>query len=78
MNKFRIWWTHPSYDEMFYVPVSGPSEAKRILGVLADYDNHLVSNGLIGDISNISGLEEFDEDSWVEWESNESCDIWGH
>ncbi|MFA5766423.1 MAG: hypothetical protein WC919_00680 [Candidatus Paceibacterota bacterium] len=81
MKKLRVWWNHPPNKESFYVPVVGLVEAKQILSALADYDNYLVSNGMIGNVSNMGGLEEFDPDddtegqegSWVEWESSD-CD----
>lgn len=81
MKKLRIWWNHPPNKESFHVPVVGLLEAKQVLSALADYDNYLVGNGMVGDISNMGGLEEFDPDddtdgsdgSWVEWESSD-CD----
>jgi len=83
MKKLRVWWNHPPNKESFYVPVVGLVEAKKVLDALADYDNFLVANGTIGDVSNSGGLEEFDPDddtdgpdgSWVEWETAECENI---
>jgi hypothetical protein len=83
-KKLRVWWNPAFNDKSFYIDVSGLVEAKKVLNVLADYDNHLVEfNILSDDHCNCGGLEEFDEDdktedpngSWVEWESSNGDDI---
>jgi hypothetical protein len=77
-QQLRVWWSHPPHTEIFYISAPGVIEAKMMLGILADYDNHLVSSGIIHDINNVGGLEEFDGSSWIEWESDNGDDIWNH
>jgi hypothetical protein len=84
MKKLRVWWIPAFNDKPFYVDVTELVEAKKVLDVLADYDNYLVESKVLSDgHCNCSGLEEFDEDddtdapdgSWVEWESSDGDNI---
>jgi hypothetical protein len=73
----------PGKQHIFYVPVAGLAEAKKILEVLADHTNFLIAHDLCNDYANVNGLEEFDPDdpiddpegSWCEWESDDGDDI---
>jgi hypothetical protein len=75
-KKLRVW-HNPQVgpkSKSFYVEVKTPLEARKILDVLADYDEFQLKNHIKPDYSNAQGLEEFDEDSgeWNEW-----CDKYG-
>jgi hypothetical protein len=89
MRKYRVWWNPmpatwvPAKSNAFIVNVTGLVEAKKVLDVLADYDNYLTTNKIAGDYNNTGGLEEFDPDdhvdspdgSWAEWESSDGDNI---
>lgn len=56
-------------DATFYVPVSTPEEAYRIIGVLSAYDGFQYENRIKPDYCNTGGLQVFDEDEqeWIDW-----------
>lgn len=61
--------------EPFRVPVRGFVEAWLILTTLADYDNFQLKNNIKPDFSNVGGLEWYDGEEWLEWESDDGQSI---
>jgi hypothetical protein len=82
-EKFRVWWIPQVPMEPFYVNVKSITEARKIIGVLADYDAFQYENKIKPDYSNVGGLEVFDKEditdsadgSWVEWYDEDGNDI---
>ena len=70
MNKMRVWWKPQIDCKSFYIPVGSPEEAKKIMDILAAYDQFQFMNNIKPDFCNISGLEIWDEDEqeWFDWE----------
>jgi len=77
-EKLRIWWIPQIPMCAFKVEVNNILEAKKILNVLADYDEFQFKNNVKPDYSNVGGLEFFDEENkeWSEFEDEEGNDIW--
>lgn len=75
--KLRVWHVPQIPCKSFYVPVSSPDEAIKILGILADYDLFQFKNHIKPDYSSAQGLQEWDEaeQEWVEWNSDDGLDI---
>lgn len=73
----------------FYVPVASTDEAKKVLAVLADYDNFQYKNRIKPDYASASGLQQFEADDgtadlgatptpgWLEWCDADGYDIDG-
>lgn len=84
-RDLRVWWIPQIPGEPFYAPVSSPAEGKRLLDVLALYDQFQLEHNIKPDYSNAGGLECFNQDGlgtafpqeWAEWyddETGESID----
>ena len=79
-GDLRVWWIPQIPGKPFRVPVVSLVEGRRLLNVLADYDNFQFKHRIKGDYANAGGLEVFDsadhEDgpagSWVEWYHGET------
>ena len=71
--KMRVWWIPQVPMKCFYVPVVNTDEAKRIMEILADYDQFQFENKVKSDYSNVGGLQVFNEvnKDWEEWECEE-------
>jgi hypothetical protein len=78
MEKLRVWWIPQVPMEAFMVDVKDLTEAKKILDVLADYDEFQFRNNVRQDHCNTGGLEYLDEEQkeWSEFEDEEGKDIW--
>ena len=74
-GALRIWHIPQVPMKGFRVDVDSPSEAKKILNVLADYDIFQYENRIKPDYSNASGLEEFDGKEWTDWMDEFGDDI---
>ena len=76
-KKLRVWWIPQiPMNNSFYVEVKSPEEAKKIMDVLAKYDEFQFNNKIKPDYSNASGLQELQEDGeWDEWYSEDGRDI---
>lgn len=76
-TKLRVWHIPQIPCRPFYVPVSTPEEAIKILDVLANYDLFQLENNIKPDYSNAQGLEEWieAEQDWLEWNSEDGLEI---
>lgn len=68
----RVWWIPQVPMEPFYVEVSSPAEARKILAVLGEYDLFQLRHNIKPDYSNVGGLEELEGSEWFEWYDDES------
>ena len=77
-GKLRIWWIPQIPGKPFYVPVSSPQEAKKLLSILGDYDLFQFKNGIKPDFCNLGGLEHFEKyavegkPGWCDWYDEET------
>jgi len=71
-GQLRVWHIANPPNDGFHRTVSSVEEAKTILNLLADYDNHLGDHLVF---SNAQGLEVFAQGEWVEWHDEEDNDI---
>lgn len=55
--------------------VKDPTEAKRLMNVLAQYDLFQFNHNIKPDYSNASGLDEYDGREWLTWYSEDGDDI---
>lgn len=77
-KKLRVWWIPAvgRVDVPFYIPVSSPEEAKRMLDTLSAYDIYLENEYLVSADANTGGLEMLDENGeWVDWECDGYDDL---
>lgn len=73
MKKLRVWWIPQIPMKPFRVEVENVKEAKKILDVLAKYDDFEFKNNVKPDYSNAGGLEEEQEDGeWEDWYDEET------
>lgn len=78
-GDLQIWWVPQVPMQYFTVPVSTPAEAKKLLGVLAAYDQFQFENNVKPDYCNAGGLNVFEDGEWVDWfdpETGDSIDEW--
>lgn len=70
-NKLRVWWVPQLGTDAttFYVPVESVEEAKKVMDILAAYDQFQYDNDIKPDYCNAGGLEMWDEDAqeWNDW-----------
>jgi len=64
-GDLRVWHIPNVPNEGFRCSVANLVEAKIALMVLAEYDLFLGENMIV---SNVQGLEVFEDGEWVEWE----------
>ena len=75
-NQLRVWHSPQIPGEPFYVDVSSPDDAKRILNLLGEYDAFQYEQNIKPDYSNVGGLEILGDDGiWVEWEDEDGSNI---
>lgn len=71
-NDLKVWWVPQIPGKAFEVAVSSIEEGKKLLDVLADYDQFQYENGIKPDFCNAGGIvryehfEDDDEPSWVD------------
>lgn len=84
-GQMRVWHIPQVPGKAFHVLVESPSEAKKILDVLAMYDLFQYENRIKPDYCNAGGLEIYEKDDgdgkpgWCEWydsETGEDIDSW--
>ena len=82
-GDLRVWWIPQIPMTPFIVPVSSPTEGRKILDVLAEYDRFQFEKKVKPDYSNTGGLSVFDESdktdsprgSWSDWYDDDGDDI---
>lgn len=74
-GDLRVWWIPQVPMKAFNVPVKTVDEAKLLLRTLADYDLFQYENRIKPDYCNMGGLEVFEAEGWMEWESDDFDDI---
>jgi len=76
-GSLRVWHIPQIPGKPFYVAVTSPEEAIKILNVLADYDLFQFKNNIKPDYCNASGLVVFEDGEWLEWYTEDGDeDIW--
>ena len=70
-QQLKVWWIPQVPGKAFEVPVASVDEAKKILTVLADYDNFQYDNNIKPDFCNAGGLVVFEDGDWVDWEDED-------
>jgi hypothetical protein len=73
-NDLRVFWIPQVPMKAFYVAVSGPDEAGKVLDILAMYDLFQFENNVKPDYSNMGGLEVFEKGEWLDWEDQSTGD----
>lgn len=72
-GDLRVWWKPQiPMKPSFLVNVATPTEAKKLLNVLADYDLFQWDNKIKPDYCNAGGLCIFEGDEWVDWHDPET------
>ena len=69
-GKLRVWWVpQVGADTTFYVPVESVEEAKKVMDILAVYDQIQYDNNIRNECTTAGGLEVWDEESqeWNDW-----------
>jgi hypothetical protein len=74
-GDLRVWWIPQVPGKSFYVRISSPQEAKKILDVLANYDQFQLDHKIKPDYSNAGGLEVFNGEDWEDWQDQDGDDI---
>jgi len=74
-GSLRVWHIPQVPMQPFYVPVSSPEEAVRVLDMLGRYDDFQFRKNIKPDYSNASGLVVFEEGEWMEWYDEDGNDI---
>jgi len=59
----------------FYTPVESPTEAKKVISLLAKYDDFQYKQNIKPDYASVSGLEVFEDGEWCEWNDDVGQDI---
>ena len=73
-GDLQVWWIPQVPMPLFTVPVATPSEAKKLLAVLADYDKFQFENRVKPDYCNAGGLNVFEDGEWCDWQDPETGD----
>ena len=74
-GDLQVYWIPQVPMKAFTVDVACPAEAKKLLSILADYDQFQLDNNIKPDYSNAGGLNVFDAadktdgpyGSWTTW-----------
>ncbi|WP_043345186.1 hypothetical protein [Cupriavidus basilensis] len=75
-GALRVWWVPQVPGPCFNVEVASPTEAKKLLAVLADYDLFHLTNRIKPDYANAGGLEVLQQDGeWEEWADEDGNEI---
>ena len=74
MKKLRVNHFPQILCEPFEVPVKDLEEARKIMGTLADYDYFQYDNKIKPDYSNVTILEQWNEEDqeWEDWYDEET------
>ena len=74
-QTMRVWWIPQVPGKPFYVPVNNFIEGRKVLDILAEYDQFLLENMVRPDYSNAGGLEVFNDGEWTDWYDDDDNDI---
>ena len=74
-GDLRIWHIPQIPGTPFHVHVKSIKEAKKILDLLADYDDFQFKENIKPDYSSVAGLEVFEGGRWCEWYNEDGEDI---
>jgi hypothetical protein len=81
-KRLRVWHIPQVPGKHFFVDVDTPEEGKKIMDVLAAYDQFQFQNRIKPDFCNVQGLNIFDEDSdgegnadWIDWHDEDDNGI---
>ena len=74
-GDLSVWWIPQIPGEPFRVKVESPSEAIKIMNVLADYDLFQLHNNIKPDYANDGGLDMFEDGEWITWHNRHGEDI---
>lgn len=66
----RVWHIPQVPGDAFHFAVNSIPEGKRVLDLLADYDQFQFDQGVKGDYCNAGGIEEFIDGEWIEIEDD--------
>lgn len=68
--KLRVWHIPQVPGKPFYISVNDIREAKKVMDILAAYDLFQLENNIKPDFSNISGVQQWDEqeNKWYDWD----------
>ena len=78
IGDLRVWHVPQVPMQQFYVPVTSVDEARKVIAILADYDQFQFKHRVKGDYCNTSGLQVYEEDNgdgvpgWCDWYDEES------
>jgi hypothetical protein len=76
IGDLRVYWFPQLGCDAFFVDVASPEEAKKLLDVLAHYDQFQLDHRIKPDYCNAGGLEICEEDGrWYEWASEDGDEI---
>ena len=78
-GDLQVLWIPQFPMEPFTVDVSSPHEARKIMGVLAEYDLFQLKQNIKPDFCNVGGLRVFEDGEWVDWycpTTGEDIDEW--
>lgn len=69
----KVWWIPQVPGKSFEVEVNSVREAKKLLNVLAKYDEFQFKNRIKPDYCNAGGLVKWDaeESAWYDWYNDE-------
>lgn len=81
VGQLQVWWIPQVPMKSFNVDVDSPSEAKKIMQVLTDYDKFQFDNRIKPDYCNAGGLNVWSANcdgegnaGWEDWYDEESGD----
>lgn len=75
-GQLRVWHIpQVPMDNLFNVYVDSIKEARLVLDTLAIYDLFQLEYKIKPDYSNVSGLEVFEDNEWIEWHDKDGNDI---
>jgi hypothetical protein len=74
IGDLRVWWIPQIPMKGFRVSVGSIQEARKILDVLAEYDDFQFKNRIKPDYCNAGGLEVYEDDEWVDWSDDDGND----
>ena len=71
--KLKVWWLPLVPGNTFYVDVDSVDDGKKVMKILAEYDEFQIENGIKSGLTRSCGLMTFDENdttdgpdgSWV-------------
>lgn len=77
IGRLRVWWIPQIPGKPFRVPVADPTEAKKILQVLAEYDLFQLKHNIKPDFCNAGGLEVYlgSVEGWETWTNENGEEI---